>query len=150
MIELLTEVGLKHPDIITEPSPDALFIGFGDSALNFQLRAWTSNFKRWQVIRSELTLGIHAALRAAQISIPFPQRDLHIRSSAVESGLPKADKQVQSYQSILDSNSGDTKNSKVRRTTNQSAGFNHATGIGTDAVCGVWLASKGQARTMTN
>ncbi len=109
VIELLTEVGSKHPDIITEPPPDALFIGFGDSALNFQLRAWTSNFKRWQVIKSELTLGIHAALRDAQISIPFPQRDLHIRASAVESVLPKADKQVQSYQSILDSNSGDTK-----------------------------------------
>ena len=95
VIELLTEVGSKHPDIITEPPPDALFIGFGDSALNFQLRAWTSNFKRWQVIRSELTLGIHAALRDAQISNPFPQRELHIRTAALESVMPPAGEATQ-------------------------------------------------------
>ena len=80
MIELLTEVGSKHPDIMTDPPPDALFLGFGDSALDFQLRAWTSNFKRWQSIKSELAVGIHTALRDARISIPFPQRDLHIKS----------------------------------------------------------------------
>jgi potassium-dependent mechanosensitive channel len=60
VIELLTEVGSKHPDIIREPPPDTLFVGFGDSALNFQLRAWTSRFERWQVIKSELTLGLNA------------------------------------------------------------------------------------------
>jgi small-conductance mechanosensitive channel len=109
VIELLTEVSSKHPEIMREPPPDTLFVGFGDSALNFLVRAWTNNFKNWQVVKSELTLGINAALRDSQISIPFPQRDLHIQASAVESVLPKADKQVQSYPSKLDSNSGDTK-----------------------------------------
>ena len=82
VIELLTEVGSKHPDVLADPAPDALFVGFGDSALNFQLRAWTSNFRRWPNIKSELTLGINAVLRDAGISIPFPQRDLHIKSVA--------------------------------------------------------------------
>lgn len=85
VIEILTNVGSKHPDIMTDPPPDALFLGFGDSALDFQLRAWTSNFKRWQNIKSELAVAINAALRDEGISIPFPQRDLHIKSVVPES-----------------------------------------------------------------
>jgi small-conductance mechanosensitive channel len=85
VIEVLTAVGLKHPEVINDPPPDTLFIGFGDSALNFQLRAWTGAFKRWQAVKSELTLGMNAALRDAGISIPFPQRDLYIKSVAPES-----------------------------------------------------------------
>ncbi len=87
VIELLTGVASKHPDVMTKPSPDALFVGFGDSALNFLLRAWTSRFDRWVNIRSELTVGVNAALRDAGISIPFPQRDLHIHSGELE--VPK-------------------------------------------------------------
>ena len=78
VIELLTEVAAKNPAIMTEPPPQTIFLGFGDSALNFQLRAWTGHFERWIEIKSELTVGINAALRDAGISIPFPQRDLHI------------------------------------------------------------------------
>jgi small-conductance mechanosensitive channel len=84
VIEILTNVGLKHPDIMTDPPPDTLFLGFGDSALDFQLRAWTSNFKRWQNIKSELAVAINAALRDEGLSIPFPQRDLHIKSVVPE------------------------------------------------------------------
>jgi small-conductance mechanosensitive channel len=80
VIKILTEVSSKHPDIMPEPPPDTLFLGFGDSALDFQLRAWTSNFKRWQNIKSELAIGMNSALRDADISIPFPQRDLHLKS----------------------------------------------------------------------
>jgi potassium efflux system protein len=96
VIELLTEVGSKHPDIMREPPPDTLFVGFGESALNFQLRAWTNRFEKWVVIRSELTIGVNAALRDAGISIPFPQRDLHIQNIAPESAMPRADEARQS------------------------------------------------------
>jgi small-conductance mechanosensitive channel len=44
------------------------------------LRAWTGRFEQWFTVRSELTVAIHAALREANIEIPFPQRDLHLRS----------------------------------------------------------------------
>lgn len=80
VIELLTRVAESHPEVMKEPAPQTLFIGFGDSALDFQLRAWTMQFERWMVIRSELTVGVNAALRDAGISIPFPQRDLHIQT----------------------------------------------------------------------
>ncbi len=90
VIELLTEMASKHPDVMLEPPPDTLFVGFGDSALNFLLRAWTNRFDRWVVIKSELAIGVHAALRDARISIPFPQRDLHIQTLPAEFVLPRA------------------------------------------------------------
>jgi potassium-dependent mechanosensitive channel len=55
-----------------------LFLGFGDSALNFQVCAWTARFEEWVQTRSELGLAVHAALKEAGIEIPFPQRDVHI------------------------------------------------------------------------
>jgi small-conductance mechanosensitive channel len=81
VIELLTGVASKHADIIAEPSPETLFVGFGESALKFQLRAWTNRFERWMQIKSELTIGVNGALRDAGIAIPFPQRALHIQTS---------------------------------------------------------------------
>jgi len=81
VIDLLTRMALKHPDILAEPSAETLFVAFGDSALNFQLRAWTNHFERWIQIKSELTIGVNATLRDAGIAIPFPQRDLHIQTA---------------------------------------------------------------------
>ena len=79
VIELLTRVAAQHPDIMAEPSPETLFVAFGDSALKFQLRAWTNRFERWMQVKSELTIGVNNALRDAGIAIPFPQRALHIQ-----------------------------------------------------------------------
>ena len=80
VIKLLNKVATNHPDVMQEPPPETLFLTFGDSALNFQLRAWTSRFERWVQISSELTVGVNAALRDAGIAIPFPQRDVHIQN----------------------------------------------------------------------
>ncbi len=80
VLDLLTDVALAHPKVLVDPPPQALFLGFGDSALNFQLRAWTGHFNGWQVVRSNLAVGINAALRDARIEIPFPQRDLRLVS----------------------------------------------------------------------
>ncbi|MNT96417.1 mechanosensitive channel MscS [compost metagenome] len=55
-------------------------MGFGASTLDFSLRAWTYDFDRWIEIRSDLLARMYDALRAAGINIPFPQRDLHLRS----------------------------------------------------------------------
>ncbi len=60
-----------------DPEPQALFMGFGDSALNFELRAWTDRADAWAPVQSELYLAVHAALTGAGITIPFPQRDVH-------------------------------------------------------------------------
>ena len=80
VIDLLTKVANAHKDVLKEPESRTLFIGFGDNALDFQLRAWTNSYRRWQVVKSELTLGVHTALRDAGIAIPGPQRSLHVES----------------------------------------------------------------------
>ncbi len=79
VIELLTKVGSENEDVLKEPAPRTIFVGFGDSSLDFQLRAWTVKADQWVVVRSDLTLAIHDALKQANIEIPFPQRDLHVK-----------------------------------------------------------------------
>jgi len=70
-----------HPEVLKYPEPQVLFLGFGDSSLDFRLMSWTGTFDDFLRIRSELNIGTHDALADAGITIPFPQRDLHIKSS---------------------------------------------------------------------
>ncbi len=78
VLELLEEVAHAHPDVLSEPAPVVLFRGFGDSALNFEIRAFTE--EDWLRVMSELAVATTEALEAAGITIPFPQRDLHLRN----------------------------------------------------------------------
>jgi potassium-dependent mechanosensitive channel len=80
VLELLLNVARSDHRLLENPAPSALFLGFGDSSLNFSLRAWTDDFDNYLSIKSDLTLAVHDALYAAGIEIPFPQRDLHVRS----------------------------------------------------------------------
>jgi small-conductance mechanosensitive channel len=87
VISLLRDVAVGHPDVLGEPAPIALFMAFGESSLDFELRIWTVRPERMLATRSELMVAIDAALRDAGIEIPFPQRDLHVvsvRGEAVE------------------------------------------------------------------
>jgi small-conductance mechanosensitive channel len=56
------------------------FLGFGESSLDLSLRCWVDRYEDAFRVRSELALAIYDALREAGIEIPFPQRDLHLRS----------------------------------------------------------------------
>ena len=80
VLALLDRVAGAHPQVLALPEPQALFRGFGESSLDFELRVWTDRADRWMQIQSELAVAVHAALREAGIEIPFPQRDLHLRS----------------------------------------------------------------------
>jgi small-conductance mechanosensitive channel len=80
VLQILGEVANAHPDIIPHPAVVVLFTGFGDSSLDFVVRGWTADFERWVNVRSELMVAIAEALQKAEIEIPFPQRDLHVRS----------------------------------------------------------------------
>ena len=81
--QVLERIAGEHPSVITDgsyPEPKVLFLGFGDSSLNFELRCFVRNIdSRLQVI-SDINFAIDAAFRAEGIEIPFPQRDLHLRS----------------------------------------------------------------------
>jgi small-conductance mechanosensitive channel len=78
VLQVLTEVAQGHPDVVTTPAPLALFLGFGDSALQFQLWAWTNRLDRFGVIKSELGVAIYTAFREAGFSIPFPQQEIRL------------------------------------------------------------------------
>jgi len=77
---IMTDVVISHPDVMTEPKPTVLFLGFGDSSLDFKVRAFVrEQYKRMSLIH-DLHMALDKALREAGIEIPFPQRDLHLRS----------------------------------------------------------------------
>lgn len=86
VIALLNGVARQTPGIVADPAPVVLFMGFGASTLDFSLRAWTTDFDRWIDIRSDMLTGMYTALKQAGIEIPFPQRDLHLRSISDEAG----------------------------------------------------------------
>ncbi len=78
----LLEAARGVDGVLAEPPPTVLFREFGESSLQFELLCWTSKMlHRPAAFRSELNFAIHAALKARGIEIPFPQRDLHIRSA---------------------------------------------------------------------
>ena len=78
VIEMLETVAHAHPQVLRKPAPRAFFTGFGDSAINFELRAWTDQFDQWFQIRSELAAAVYDAGQAAGISFPFPQREVRL------------------------------------------------------------------------
>ena len=80
VLELLLGVARADDRILDLPEPSALFLGFGDSSLNFRLRGWTARYEEWIRIHSDLNVAVNRALADAEIEIPFPQRDLHLRS----------------------------------------------------------------------
>jgi small-conductance mechanosensitive channel len=57
-------------------------MGFGDSSLNFRLNIWSATFEDFFALRSEVNVLVNERLKAEGIEIPFPQRDLHLRSVA--------------------------------------------------------------------
>jgi small-conductance mechanosensitive channel len=77
---------MSHPGVLHARPPAAFFLGFGDSSLKFELRFWSARQETWFQMQSEVTLAVAKALREAGIAIPFPQRDLHIRSIDVPVG----------------------------------------------------------------
>ena len=70
-------------DVLPKPEPAALFTGFGDSSLAFELRFW-ARYDRWVFVASDVREVILRELGRAGISIPFPQRDVHFH--AVDAG----------------------------------------------------------------
>ena len=78
--QVLEGVATSHPDISDTPAPSAFFMEFGDNSIDFALRCWTVHSDRAFGIRSELGLRVDEALAQAGIAIPFPQRDLHLKS----------------------------------------------------------------------
>jgi potassium-dependent mechanosensitive channel len=78
VIDLLEATARAHPGVLQTPPPQCLFMGYGDSSINFELRAWTDRFDSWGAVRSELTTAVYDAVYAAGLSFPFPQREVRV------------------------------------------------------------------------
>jgi potassium-dependent mechanosensitive channel len=76
----LLEAAQSHDEVLQTPPPQVFFTGFGESALNFDLLIWTTKPSRQFILKSDLYFRIFELLQERQIEIPFPQRDLHVRS----------------------------------------------------------------------
>lgn len=88
----LLEVARGHPKVLREPAPAVYFSGFGDSSLNFELAVWTTEMTfQPRRFRSDLNFAVERKLRENGIEVPFPQRDLHLRSGSfvLANTLPK-------------------------------------------------------------
>ncbi len=88
--QILLNAVRSNADVLTTPSPSVFFIGFGDSSLDFEIRAYVDSFDKRLRVRHEVYVAAGRALDESGIEIPFPQRDLHIRSApALAEVLPR-------------------------------------------------------------
>jgi len=71
VLSLLIEVAAAHPGVTRNRKLEAYFVGFGDSALDFEFRFWTYQ-EDWFRLKSDVAVGLTKALREANIEIPFP------------------------------------------------------------------------------
>jgi potassium-dependent mechanosensitive channel len=83
--EALLEAAQSVEEVLLEPAPQVHFAGFGDSSIELQIRVWIDEPRDQAIIRSRVNFAIDRSFREHGIEIPFPQRDLHIRSSSIES-----------------------------------------------------------------
>ncbi len=81
----LIEAAAEDEHTLKEPAPSVFFVEFGDSSLNFELVAWSDEMSnRPRRYRSDLNFAIIRKFREAGIEIPFPQRDLNIKSGVLK------------------------------------------------------------------
>ncbi len=79
VMQALLECAQEHTQVAEHPEPHALFIGFGESSINIELRGWISEVDGMDQIRSELYQEIDQKFRSSNIQVPFPQQDLYVQ-----------------------------------------------------------------------
>ncbi len=77
---ILLQAARANPSVLKEPTPTVNLVGFGDSSLNFEIWAFVKSKYDIQPIRHELLASVYLAFKAEGIEIPFPQRDIRVRS----------------------------------------------------------------------
>ncbi len=82
--QLLYDVAMAHPNVIKDSSDykiSVFFLRFGDSSLDFELRCFIEDIDKSLTVKSELNFAIDKTFRDNDVEIPFPQRDIHVRST---------------------------------------------------------------------
>ncbi|HCM42691.1 MAG TPA: mechanosensitive ion channel protein MscS [Candidatus Omnitrophica bacterium] len=95
---ILLRVAAEASDAIQDPAPEVAFLNFGESSLDLELLVWTGSPDKQKCLRSEVNYAIYEAFAKEGIEIPFPQRDLHLKTtpSAIElfQGIGKKQKET--------------------------------------------------------
>lgn len=81
---VILEAAEGHPDVLATPAPQVDLDGFGESSLDLDLEVWTADPRKEEDVKSDLYYRIERSLRREGIEIPFPQRDLHLRSTQLD------------------------------------------------------------------
>ncbi len=89
VIRLLQQALAEQDGLLDQPAPMILFTGFGDSSLDFVVRAWVEDNDIYVTTQSNLALKVNRILTENGIEIPFPQRDLHLRSVPPGDSVPE-------------------------------------------------------------
>jgi len=108
VIKLLVGVAESHPGVLLARPPMAFFLGFGESAMKFELRFWCGEQDTWFQLQSDVTVAVATALHEAGIEIPFPQRDIRVRS------INGAVAEIVADTGASPTSSGDVKERRVR------------------------------------
>lgn len=90
---ILLDIAAANDQVVTDgstPKPQVLFLEFGESSLNFELRCHLVNIDRRLVVKSEINYEIDREFRNHNISMPFPQRDLYIKEFPAQGGMAPA------------------------------------------------------------
>ncbi len=83
--EIAYEALKDMPRVLQNPGPQCNMMGFGDSSIDFDLRFWINDPENGKAnVTSEVFLALHQKLMESGIEIPFPQRDLHVRSVSAD------------------------------------------------------------------
>ena len=80
VLEILHRAAKEHPEVISDPEPNAIFEGFGTSSIDFQLRFWVKSIDDRLRLRTDVAVIVDRMFREENIVIAFPQLDLHLRS----------------------------------------------------------------------
>lgn len=76
--KLLLQAASTHPNVLTEPEPTVVFTNFGESSLDFKIVFTINDSFKAQFPKSDIRFEIDRLFRENNVSIPFPQRDIHI------------------------------------------------------------------------
>jgi small-conductance mechanosensitive channel len=84
-MKLCVQSAIEVQRVLESPEPECLLIGFGDNSVDLKLRFWIKDPERGVInVKSEILLNIWDKFHEHDIEIPYPQRDLHIRSSVID------------------------------------------------------------------
>ncbi len=87
VIKLIKEAASENSDVATDPEPIVIMKDFGESSLDFVLKYWSMKMWTIESVSSDLRIAIEEKFRANNVTIPFPQRDLHLKSNSTNNSL---------------------------------------------------------------